>query len=250
MPQKVGSPITNLDDIPEIEFKHIPINCLWTITSEDTSLTVIITCLKWTFNFDLCVRVTAYPLGSPNASKQMDLDDHHPLLRSLTDALNLYEAFPEPHLNPCQIEILEELMEYLHFKFYWSIIAAQPHLAYPDLALDKFSGTDPDQYAEAFTRLIECKFNFALRTEPEPGELAHAIYLFKKKALFSSLLRRPAAEWYGSTIQDAMTWNEVRTLLSTRFLHGRNKFNTEWKMSILYEPMEKKFETSFTEQRR
>ena len=30
---------------------------------------------------------------------------------------------------------------------------ANAHLAYPDLALDKFSGTDPDQDAEAFIRL-------------------------------------------------------------------------------------------------
>ena len=101
---------------------------------------------------------------------------------------------------------------------------AQLHLAYPDLALEKFSGTNLDQDAEAFIRLRECKFNFALRTEPDAGDLEHAIYLFRKKVLFSSLLRGPAAEWYGSTIQDAMTWNEVRTLFITRFLGGRNNF--------------------------
>ena len=101
---------------------------------------------------------------------------------------------------------------------------ANAHLAYPDLALDKFSGTDPDQDAEAFIRLIECKINFALGTEPEAGELEHAIYLFMKKTLFSPLLRGPAAEWYGSTIQDAMTWDEVRTLFITRFSDGRKKF--------------------------
>ena len=38
------------------------------------------------------------------------------------------------------------------------------------------------------------------------------------------MLRGPAAEWYGSTIQDAMTWDEVRTLFKTRFSDGRNKF--------------------------
>ena len=97
MPQKFQSSIRNLDDIPEIESKHIPTICLWNITSEDTSLTVIIPCLKWTFKYDFCVRVTAYPLRSPSASKQIDLDDHYPLLRSLTDALSLCEAFPEPH---------------------------------------------------------------------------------------------------------------------------------------------------------
>ena len=80
------------------------------------------------------------------------------------------------------------------------------------------------QGAEAFLRLIEFKINFALGTEPEAGELEHVIYLFRKKTIFYSLLRGPAAEWYGSTIQDAMTWDEVRTLFITRFSDGRNKF--------------------------
>ena len=101
---------------------------------------------------------------------------------------------------------------------------ATAHLASPDLALDKFSGTDPDQDAEAFIRLIECKINFALGIEPEAGELEHVLYLFRKKTLFSSLLRGPAAEWYGSTIHDAFTWDEVRTLFTTNFSDGRNKF--------------------------
>ena len=101
---------------------------------------------------------------------------------------------------------------------------AQPHLAYPDLARDKFSGTDPDQDAEAFIHLIECKFNFALGTEPDETDAEHVIYLIRKKTLFSSLLRGPAAECYGSTIQDAMTWIELRTLFITRFSDGRSKF--------------------------
>ena len=101
---------------------------------------------------------------------------------------------------------------------------ADAHLAYPDSARDKFSGTDPDQDAEAFIRLIECKINFALGTEPDAADDEHVIYLFKKKALFSSFLRRPAAEWSGSTITDAMTWNDVRTLFITSFSDERNKF--------------------------
>ena len=101
---------------------------------------------------------------------------------------------------------------------------AQLHLAYPDLGLDKFSGTDPDQDAEAFIFLIECKTNFTLRTEPDGVDAEHVIYLFRKKTLFSLLLRGPASEWYGSTIQDAMAWNEVRTLFITGFSDGRNNF--------------------------
>ena len=117
MPKMLESSITHLDELSEEECKHIPLNCIRPITAHDTNLTVIITCLKWTFNFEFCVRVTAYQLGAPNISKQIDVDDHHPLLRSLDDALHLYEALPEPHLNSHQLEILEELMEYLHFKF-------------------------------------------------------------------------------------------------------------------------------------
>ena len=32
---------------------------------------------------------------------------------------------------------------------------ATMHLAYPDLAIDQLSGTDPDQDAESFIQLIE-----------------------------------------------------------------------------------------------
>ena len=93
------------------------------------------------------------------------------------------------------------------------------------MALDKISGTDPDQDAEAFIRLIECKNIFALGTEPDASDDEHVIYLFRKKALFSSLLRGPAAEWYTSTITDAMIWNNVRILFITRFSDvKKNKF--------------------------
>ena len=117
MPQKLESSVTHLDELPDEECKHIPLNFLWPITSRDMNLTDIITCLKWTFNYEFCVRVTACPLGAPNISKQIDLDDHHPPLRSSSDPLNLYEAFPEPQLKPHQLEILEELRKYPHFKF-------------------------------------------------------------------------------------------------------------------------------------
>ena len=116
MPQKLESLTTHLDELPEGECKHITLNCLWPITSQNTNLTVIITCLKWIFKYEFCVRVTAYPLGTPNISKQVHLDDHHPLLRSVTDALHFYEAFPDPHSNSHPLENLEKLMEYLHFK--------------------------------------------------------------------------------------------------------------------------------------
>ena len=97
---------------------------------------------------------------------------------------------------------------------------ANTHLAYPDLAINKFSGTDPDQDAESFIQLIERKLIFAL--VDAPAELEN--YTFRKKALFSFLLRGPAADWYESNITNAATWGNVRTNFITRFSDGRNNF--------------------------
>ena len=103
------------------------------------------------------------------------------------------------------------------------VTMAADHFAYPDLAVDKFSGTDPDQDAESFIQLIERKINFALGDAPgDAGELAN--YTFKKKTLFSSLLRRPAAEWYENNNTNSTTWENVRKNFITRFSDERNKF--------------------------
>ena len=100
---------------------------------------------------------------------------------------------------------------------------ANIHLAYPDLAIDKLCGTDPDQDAESFIQLIERRINFALGNAPaDADELVN--YTFRKKALSSSLLRGPAAEWYESNITNATIWENVRTNFITRFSDGRNKF--------------------------
>ena len=100
---------------------------------------------------------------------------------------------------------------------------ANTHLAYPDLAIDKFSGTDADQDAESFIQLIERKINFALGDAlADAGELAN--YIFRKKALFSSLLRGSAAERYENNFTNATTWENFRTNVITRFPDGQNKF--------------------------
>ena len=73
MPQKSEKLPPNWDDIDD-ECQHIPLNCPWTITSDNESLTVVITCLKWTFNYDFWIRVTAHPEGNPHISKQIDIN--------------------------------------------------------------------------------------------------------------------------------------------------------------------------------
>ena len=201
MPNKFENLPPIWDDI-EDDCQHFPLNCPW-LTSEVETRTLVITCLKWTFNYDFWIRVIAHPEGKPNLSRQIDIKKHNPLLESLSEALDEYEEFPEPHLSSCQHHILGELLESLSLK---NIIPtlANTHLAYLDVAIDKFSGTHPNQHGESFIQLIERKINFALGVAPgDAGELANCT--FRKKALFSSLLRGPNAERYESNITNATT---------------------------------------------
>ena len=106
---------------------------------------------------------------------------------------------------------------------------ANTHLAYPDFALDKLFDTDPDQYAESFVQLIERKIKFALSDAPEdPDDLVS--YTFRKKALFSSLLQGPAAEWFENNFEKATTQAALWEQFITRFSDGRNKFRHRMEM--------------------
>ena len=91
---------------------------------------------------------------------------------------------------------------------------AQNAVSFPDLALDKFSGNDPDQDVKSFLLTVENKIDFSLGS------------LFRKKALFSSLLRGPAAEWYeGFNVCNPLpTWIHFRTAFITRFSDDRDKY--------------------------
>ena len=115
---------------------------------------------------------------------------------------------------------------------------AATHLAYADLAIDKFSGTDADQDAESFIHLIERQINFALGDSPgDAGELAN--YTFRKRALLSSILPGQAAEWYENNITNATTWENVRQVSSLDFQTDETNSDTEWKWNIVSEEMEK-----------
>ena len=112
MPHRCENFPPNWDDI-EDEFQHNPLNCPWTITSGNDTLTVVMTCVKWTFNHDFWIRVTAHPEGETNISKQIDNNKHHSLLASLSEALNDYEDLPESHLSSYQFHILGEVLDFL-----------------------------------------------------------------------------------------------------------------------------------------
>ena len=78
-------------------FDKIPhFNCPWTITTSNEIIAVNITCLKWTFNYDFWIRVEIHPQGNPTASQLLDIDEFHPLFKSLATELLIYYELPEP----------------------------------------------------------------------------------------------------------------------------------------------------------
>ena len=99
---------------------------------------------------------------------------------------------------------------------------AENTVSFPDLALDKFPGNNPDQDAKSFLLTVENKINFSLGSRPTKiAETAR--YLFRKKPLLSSLLRGPVAEWYADSINDAATWDQIRAAFIDRFSDDRDK---------------------------
>ena len=112
MPQFFENLPPKWDDIKE-DSEHISLACPWTISCKNGTLEFIITSLEWTFNHAFWIRVTAHSEGNPNISKQINIDKNHPLLESLSGALNDYADIPEPHLDFLQLHFLRELLDFL-----------------------------------------------------------------------------------------------------------------------------------------
>ena len=92
-------------------------------------------------------------------------------------------------------------------------------VAYPDLALQKFIGIDSSEDPTAFIRLLVKKISFSLGSRPATNENnIQTVYDDRMKALFGSVLRGPAAEWFDS-FDGALTLDEVKT-----------QFFPDWKM--------------------
>ena len=102
-------------------------------------------------------------------------------------------------------------------------------LAYPDLALEKFIGIDSSEDPTAFIRLLEKKISFSLGSRPATNENnIQTVCEDRRKALFGSVLRGPAAEWFHS-LDAALTWDETKTQFIARFTGGKmqNRFRIE-----------------------
>ena len=100
---------------------------------------------------------------------------------------------------------------------------AENTVSFPVLALDNFLGNDPDQDAKSFVLTVEKKINFSFRSRPT-DMVERARYFFRKKALFSSLLRGPAAEWYADSTADAATWDQIETAFIDSFSDDRDNY--------------------------
>ena len=82
-------------------------------------------------------------------------------------------------------------------------------VAYIDLALKKFTGLDPNDYERDFLDIVEKKIAFSLGTRPADAGDDQDAYDNRQGALFGSLLRGPAAQWYQG-LAAHLPWNEIR----------------------------------------
>ena len=62
-------------------------------------------------------------------------------------------------------------------------------VAYPDIALEKFTGLDPSEDAKDFFSLLQRKIQFLLGTRDLADAGLQAAYDDRQKALFGSVLR-------------------------------------------------------------
>ena len=64
-------------------------------------------------------------------------------------------------------------------------------VAYPDLALEKFTGLDPNEDAKYFLNIVEKKIAFSLGTRPADAGDDQDTYDSRQRSLFGSILRGP-----------------------------------------------------------
>ena len=100
---------------------------------------------------------------------------------------------------------------------------AENTVSFPDKALERFLGNDPDRDAKSVLLKVEKKISFSLGSH-STDVVEKVGYLFRNKALFSSLLRGPTAEWYADSINEAPTWDQIRTAFIDRVSDDRDKY--------------------------
>ena len=96
-------------------------------------------------------------------------------------------------------------------------------VAYPDLALEKFTGLDPNEDARDFLDIVEKKIAFSLGTRPGDAGDEQDAYDNRQRALFGSILRGPAAQWYQGLAAN-LPWNDIRDQFIDGFTDDKDKY--------------------------
>ena len=97
---------------------------------------------------------------------------------------------------------------------------------FKDVVMGKISGTEPEDDADAFVKQVEQEIKVTLGQLPAPRNDGEN-YLFRQRALFASLLRGPAAEWYAAKINKedvAHTRDFMKREFGTPFIDGRDRY--------------------------
>ena len=105
---------------------------------------------------------------------------------------------------------------------------ANTHLAYPDLAIDNFSGTDPDQDAESFILLIYEKSTLLLETHLETRLSLQTTLSGRKRCFLLYSEDRPLSGMRATspTTQPGIMSEQISSLDSHM---DKTNLDTEWK---------------------
>ena len=99
------------------------------------------------------------------------------------------------------------------------------NVACPDISLQKLTVLDPIEDVADFLSLKERKMEFFLGLRPGAGDDQNA-YDARRKALFGSVLRGPAAQWFNS-MPPAEPWDDVRTNFLDRFTDVKDNYRKQ-----------------------
>ena len=116
MPYPATQNPTVWNSIDDDGFDQVYFNCPWTITTNNESITVKITYLKWTFRYDYWIRVKNQPQENSDASQLFDKTELPSLFKSLATALLNYYELPQRHLKEFQLLVIGEFLDHLSYK--------------------------------------------------------------------------------------------------------------------------------------
>ena len=74
-----------------------------------------------------------------------------------------------------------------------------------------------------FIDLIERKIEFSLGLRPAAAGVDRNLFDHRRKALFGSVLRGPAQDWFAG-LESAFTWAQIRAAFIARFTDGKDKY--------------------------